>query len=75
MSEHDIKSAQEVISDFVKSLSDDADLDADTVAVITSLYGEDKLSKTNLLRALEDHRSAALVPDPQPLTKGSTSDD
>ena len=52
MSEHDIKSAQEVISDFVKSLSDDANLDADTVAVITSLYGEDKLSKTNLLRAL-----------------------
>ncbi len=75
MSEHDIKSAQEVISDFVKSLSDDANLDADTVAVITSLYGEDKLSKTNLLRALEGRRSAALVPDPQPLTKGNTPDD
>jgi hypothetical protein len=75
MSEHDIKSAQEVISDFVKSLSDDASLDAETVAVITDLYGEDKLSKTNLLRELESRRSATLVPDPQPLSKGNTPDD
>ena len=75
MFEHDIKSAQEVISDFVKSLSDNAALDGETVAVITSLYSEDRLSKTNLLRALEGCRAAALTPDVQPAPEGNTSDD
>ena len=75
MSDHDIKSAQEVISDFVKSLSDDAALDVETVAIIASLYGEDKLSKTNLLRALEGRRSAALTPDLQSPPEGNTQND
>ena len=53
MADKEIKSAKVVVSEFVESLSGNADLDAKTIASISALRGESKLTKTNLLRRLE----------------------
>jgi len=55
-----IKTATEVISDFLEIQVTDGSLDAETVIAVSTLWNGDDLSKVKLLRKLEDARSAAL---------------
>lgn len=55
-----IRSASEVLDTFISEQAQDESLDHATVAVIASLRGDDKLTRTNLLRKLDDARKAAL---------------
>ncbi|MEO0696964.1 MAG: hypothetical protein AAFY84_12785 [Pseudomonadota bacterium] len=65
MADKEIKSAKEVVSDFLDSLAGNADLDAMTVKSIRFLRGDGKLTKTNLLRRLEADRAADAAPPAQ----------
>jgi hypothetical protein len=58
-----IKTASEVITEFLVSQAKDETLDADTVAAVSKLRKDDDLSKVKLLRKLEDTRKAALKAD------------
>jgi hypothetical protein len=55
-----IKTASEVITEFLDTQSKDQSLDADTVAAVSKLRRDDDLSKVKLLRKLEEARKAAL---------------
>ncbi len=55
-----IQSANEVLDTFMGEQPQDESLDQATVAVIAGLRGEDKLTRTNLLRKLDDARKAAI---------------
>lgn len=55
-----IQSANEVLDAFMSELAQDESLDQATVAVIAGLRGDDKLTRTNLLRKLDEARKAAL---------------
>lgn len=55
-----IQSASEVLDTFMGEQAHDESLDQSTVAVIVSLRGDDKLTRTNLLRKLDEARKAAL---------------
>jgi hypothetical protein len=55
-----IQSASEVLDTLMGEQSKDDSLDQATVAVIAGLRGDDKLTRTNLLRKLDEARQAAL---------------
>ncbi|MFA8383979.1 MAG: hypothetical protein ACEPO2_00010 [Pelagibaca sp.] len=55
-----IQSASEVLDTFMGEQAQDESLDRATIAVIAGLRGDDKLTRTNLLRKLEEARKAAL---------------
>lgn len=55
-----IQSASEVLDTFMGELAQDESLDQATVAVIAGLRGDDKLTRTNFLRKLDEARKAAL---------------
>lgn len=55
-----IQSASEVLDTFMSEQAQDETLDLATVAVIVGLRGDDKLTRTNLLRKLDEARNAAL---------------
>lgn len=55
-----IQSASVVLDTFMGEQAQDASLDQATVAVIASLRGDDKLTRTNLLRRLDEARKEAL---------------
>ncbi|EAQ13595.1 hypothetical protein BD830_103471 [Maritimibacter alkaliphilus HTCC2654] len=55
-----IQSASEVLDTFMSEQAQDESLDLATVAVIVGLRGDDKLTRTNLLRKLDEARNAAL---------------
>lgn len=61
MTTENIKTASEVIADFLDAQAKDESLDADTVASVSTLRRGDDLSKVKLLRKLEDARKAALM--------------
>lgn len=63
MTTEDIRSAAKVISDFLDEQAKDEDLDQVSVSLIAKLRGEGKLTRTNLLRQLEEARKAALKGD------------
>ncbi|RFB06231.1 hypothetical protein [Parvularcula marina] len=63
MATENIKTASEVIADFLDTQAKDESLDADTVASINTLWEEDDLSKVKLLRKLEEARKAAITAD------------
>lgn len=63
MTTKNIKTASEVITEFLVSRAKDETLDADTVAAVSKLRKDDDLSKVKLLRKLEDTRKAALKAD------------
>jgi hypothetical protein len=54
-----IRSASEVLDAFMEEQAQDESVDRATVAVIAGLRGDDKLTRTNLLRRLEEARRAA----------------
>ncbi|WP_121633783.1 hypothetical protein [Tropicibacter alexandrii] len=63
MTTENIKTASEVITEFLDTLAKDESLDADTVAAVSKLRKNDDLSKVKLLRKLEEARKAALKSD------------
>jgi hypothetical protein len=58
-----IKTASEVITEFLDTQAKGKSLDADTVAAVSTLRKDDDLSKVKLLRKLEEARKAALKAD------------
>ena len=58
-----IQSASEVLDTFMSEQAQDDSLDQATVAVIAGLRGDDKLTRTNLLRKFDEVRKAALMDD------------
>ena len=60
MATENIKTASEVINEFLDTQAKDESLDADTVAAVSKLRNDDDLSKIKLLRKLEEARKAAL---------------
>lgn len=63
MTAENIKSATEVVTEFLGEQIGDHNLDAITLSVIADLRGQGKLTKTNLLRRLEEARKAAAKRD------------
>lgn len=63
MTTKNIKSASTVLTDFLDEQTKDEDLDAASVSAMVSLRKEGKLTKTNLLRQLEEARKAKLKGD------------
>ena len=51
-----IKSGKEVLEEFIANIKKNEDLDADIVGLISDLYEEGKVSKTNLLNGLSSIR-------------------
>ncbi len=63
MTTENIKTASEVITEFLDTQAKDESLDTDTVAAVSKLRKDDDLSKVKLLRKLEEARKAALKAD------------
>ena len=63
MTTKNIKTATEVIAEFLDTQAKDESLGADTVAAVCTLRKDDDLSKVKLLRKLEEARKAALKTD------------
>jgi hypothetical protein len=55
-----IQSARTVLDTFMGEQAQDECLDKATLAVVAGLRGDDKLTRTNLLRKLDEARKAAL---------------
>jgi len=64
-----IRSAAKVLSDFLDEQSKDKGLEQASVSAITELRSKGKLTRTNLLRQLEEARKAVLNGD-APQDKG-----
>ena len=60
MTTEKIKSTSEVLNDFLDAQSENDELDAGTVSAIRDLRSEGNLTKTSLLRRLEDARKDGL---------------
>lgn len=56
MNEKILKTGDEVVKDFIKSLEKDASLDKDVVDAISSLYAQQKLTPTRLQKILDAKR-------------------
>lgn len=63
MTTENIKTASEVITEFLDTQAKDESLDTDTVSAVSKLRKDDDLSKVKLLRKLEEARKAALKAD------------
>lgn len=63
MTTENIKTASEVIIEFLDTQAKDESLDGDTVAAVSKLRKDDDLSKVKLLRKLEEARKDALKAD------------
>ncbi|MCT8970791.1 hypothetical protein [Microbaculum marinisediminis] len=61
MATENIKTASQVITEFLDSQAKDESLDMDTVSAVTELRKDNDLSKIKLLRALEEARKDALT--------------
>lgn len=60
MTNENIKTASEVITEFLDTQANDESLDKYTVAAVSKLRKDDDLSKVKLLRKLEEARKDAL---------------
>lgn len=63
MATENVKTAADVITEFLDNHAKDESLDADTVLAVSTLWKDDDLSKVKLLRKLEEARKAALEAD------------
>lgn len=63
MATENIKTATDVIAEFLDNQAKDESLDAGTVAAVSTLRKDDDLSKVKLLRKLEEARKAAFKAD------------
>lgn len=73
MASESIKTASQVITEFLDALSKDATLDTDTVVTVSNLRNDGDLSKIKLLRKLEEVRKAELKADG--ISEGEVGDD
>ena len=73
MATENIKTATDVIAEFLDDQAKVEALDASTVAAVSTLRKDDDLSKVKLLRKLEEARKAALNADV--LSAGEATDD
>jgi hypothetical protein len=55
--EDKIQSGAEIVAEFIAGLKSKIDEDGGAIASIQDLHGKGKLTKTNLMRALEERRS------------------
>jgi hypothetical protein len=60
LTNENIKTASEVITEFLDTQANDESLDKYTVAAVSKLRKDDDLSKVKLLRKLEEARKGAL---------------
>ncbi len=56
MDQNDIKTGQEVVDEFVKSIGQEKKVDKETLESIKDLHLNNKLTKTNLLEILRKKR-------------------
>ena len=63
MTTKNIKSASEVITEFLDTQAEEESLNTDTVDAVSTLRKGDDLTKVKLLRKLEEARKAALKAD------------
>ncbi len=63
MTTEKIKSSSEVLTDFLGEQAEDDTLDQGTVSAICDLRVDGKLTKTNILRRLEEARTKVLKDD------------
>ena len=52
----EIKSGNEILTEFFADLENEKELDSDTVSAVLNLYKEGRLSVTNIANALSDLR-------------------
>ena len=71
MTNRKIKTATEVVTEFLEEQENDQSLDPETVKTVGKLRDEGKLTKTNLLRQLEILRKTAIN---TPENEGGTDD-
>lgn len=60
MATEKIRSATEVLTDFVKEQAGDDELDQTSISAISQLRTDGKLTRTNLLRKLDEARKASM---------------
>ena len=60
MTTENIRSAGKVVSDFLDEQATNEELDQNSVSAVAELRDEGKLTRTNLLRKLEEARRAVL---------------
>ena len=75
MSQQDIKSAQQVVSDFLQSLTEKPKLDSKTVTAINNLHTEGKLTNIRLLRSLDEIRQETIASNRPGQNQGTDSDE
>lgn len=63
MTTENIRSASKVLSDFLDEQAKDQELDQASISAIAKLRSEGKLTKTNLLRQLEEAQKTVLKGD------------
>lgn len=57
----EIKSGNEILTEFFADLEKEKELDSDTVSAVLNLYKEGKLSVTNIANALSDLRQEQAI--------------
>ena len=55
-----VQSASEMLDTFMGEQAQDENLDQATIAIIAALRSDDKLTRTNILRKLDEARKTAL---------------
>jgi hypothetical protein len=66
MASEEIKTGSQVVTEFLESLQEDLNVDGATLAALRELFKTQKLTKTRLLRVLEEQRAKAVVMESAP---------
>lgn len=61
MPSEEIKTGSQVVSEFLESLQGEQNIDGDTLDALRSLFKTQKLTKTRLLKSLEEQRGKAVA--------------
>jgi hypothetical protein len=61
MTSEEIKTGSQVVTEFLESLQEDPDIDIATLLTLRELFQAQKLTKTRLLRVLEEQRAEAVA--------------
>lgn len=75
MGSEDIRSGSEVVSEFLDSLQGEEAIDADTLAAVHNLFKTGKLSRIQLLRALEALRASPIAQGNNAASEGDAPGD
>ena len=66
MASEEIKTGSQVVTEFLESLQEDPDIDGETLVALGELFKAQKLTKTRLLRILEEQRAKAIARESAP---------